>query len=365
MADEKISRRELMRDTAAAAAGITAGLGATKQASAAEAKAAKAAKAPAKAKTKTKTRSYNENMEYRRLGRTELWISAVSIGGHWKKIPHRGGSAGFKKNRAEVMAACIDHGINYIDACWNQEVTTYAEALGKNREKMYFGCSNGAFETRFPKWARSLAKMKEGLERGMKAAKLEYVDLWRITMHEQTSKRNTEKEIEIAFQALDWAKKSGKARFTGVSSHDRPWIAKAVAKYPQLEVIVTPYTAGTKKKPSGSMFDALKKHDVGMIGIKPFASGSIFKSRGKPDSPTKKEDDERARMVLRYVLCCEELTAAIPGLVTIDQVKNAAAAVKERRQFDLAEAKHYEQITQEMWANLPQDYEWLRDWEWV
>lgn len=360
MADEKISRRKLMRDTAAAAAGITAGVAATNQASAAEAKAAKAAPT-----AKTKTRSYNENMEYRRLGRTELWISAVSIGGHWKKIAHRGGSEGFKKNRAEVMAACLDHGINYIDACWNQEVTTYAAALGKKREKMYFGCSNGAFETRFPNWARSLDKMKEGLERGMKAAKLEYVDLWRITMHEQTSKRNTPAEIEIAMKALDWAKKSGKARFTGVSSHDRPWIAKAVAKYPQLEVIVTPYTAGTKKKPTGSMFDAVKKHDVGMIGIKPFASGSVFKSRGKPDSATKKEDDERARMILRYVMCCAELTAAIPGLVTIDQVKNAAAAVKERRQFDLAEAKRYEQITKEMWANLPQDYEWLRDWEWV
>ena len=363
MADEKMSRRELMRDSAAAAAGITAGLAAAKQASAAEAKVVPAVKEPAK--PELKTRSYNENMEYRRLGRTGLWVSAISIGGHWKKIPYRHGSKEFKKNRADVMAACIDHGINYIDACWNQEVTTYAEALGKRREKMYFGCSNGAFESRFKNWARSLSKMKEGLERGMKAAKLEYVDLWRITMHEQTRKRNTQAEIEIAMQALDWAKKSGKARFTGVSSHDRPWITEAVAKYPQLEVIVTPYTAGSKKKPTGSMFDAVKKHDVGLIGIKPFASGSVFKSRGKPDSPTKKEDDERARMVLRYVLCCEVLTATIPGLVTIDQVKTAAAAVKERRQFDLAEAKLYEQITREMWANLPEDHQWLRDWEWV
>jgi len=360
MADEGITRREFVQGTAAA--GAAAGIGASGLAAAAE-KAAPAAKAAAEAKTKT--RSFNEKMEYRRLGRTGLWLSAVSIGGHWKKIPFRHRSKEFKKNRAEVMAACIDHGINYIDACWNQEVTTYAEALGKRREEMYFGCSNGAFESRFKHWAGSLDKMKEGLQRGMKAAKLEYVDLWRITMHEQTSKRNSEKEIEIAMQALDWAKKKGLARFTGVSSHDRPWIAEAVAKYPQLEVIVTPYTAGTKQKPTGSMFESLKKHDVGMIGIKPFASGSVFKSRGKPDSSTKKEDDERARMVLRYVLCCEVLTAAIPGLITIDQVQTAAKAVQERRQFDLAEAERYKQITDEMWANLPEDYEWLRDWEWV
>jgi aryl-alcohol dehydrogenase-like predicted oxidoreductase len=138
-----------------------------------------------------------------------------------------------------------------------------------------------------------------------------------------------------------------------------------VAKYPQLEVIVTPYTAGSKVNPEGSMFDALKKHDVGMIGIKPFASGSVFKSRGAPDSATKEEDDERARLVLRYVLCCDALTAAIPGLITVDQVKNAARAVQERRQLDLAEQQKLDEIAKDMWKNLPRDYQWLRDWEWV
>jgi aryl-alcohol dehydrogenase-like predicted oxidoreductase len=207
--------------------------------------------------------------------------------------------------------------------------------------------------------------MKEGFEKGLKAGGLDYVDLWRITMHEQTSRRNTEDEIKIAMDALQWAKESGKARFTGVSSHDRPWIADVVGKYPQLEVIVTPYTAGSKRKPKGSMFEAFTKHDVGFIGIKPFASGAVFKSRGRPDSSTKKQDDDRARMVLRYVLSCEVLTAAIPGLITIDQVKTAAQAVRERRQFDIGEQQAYDEITRDMWANLPHQYTWLRDWEWV
>ena len=130
-------------------------------------------------------------------------------------------------------------------------------------------------------------------------------------------------------------------------------------------MIITPYSAGSKEKPQGSMFEALRKHDVGMIGIKPFASGNVFQSKGEPDSATKEEDDQRARMALRYVLLCDVLTAAIPGLITVDQVKNAAAAVKERRQFDLAENRRYEEMTREMWQNLPADYKWLRDWEWV
>lgn len=352
MTAHRVNRREFVQTTAVAAAGAATGAAVLGQPNAA------AAQAP----DPRKTRSYNENMEYRRLGRTGLMLSAVSMGGHMKRIPYRRGSEEFKKNRREVISAALDHGMNYIDACSSGEVRIYAEALGEKREKIYFGFDwTGG---RNPSVAGSLQKMKQGLDDGLKQAGLDYVDVWRVTLREQTT-RNTRKEIETVMAALEWGKTTGKARCTGVSTHHRPWVAQAVAKYPQLEVIVTPYTAGSKEKPVGSMFDALRRHDVGMIGIKPFASGMVFKSRGTPDSPTKEEDDERARMALRYVLCCDVLTAAIPGLITVDQVKNAAAAVRERRQLDLAEAKRYRQITHEMWANLPQDYGWLRDWEWV
>lgn len=352
MKRDGINRRQFVQTTAMAAAGATVGAGAL----------GNAIGGVAQSPDPTRTRSYNENMEYRRLGRTGLMVSAVSIGGHWKQMPFANGGADFKKNRREVMAACIDHGINYADPCGAGEVVVYAEALGKSREKIYFGFD--WWGGRNPEIAGSLDKMKQQLDTGLREAKLEYVDLWRVTMREQTT-LNSQKEIETVMAALEWAKQTGKARFTGVSTHHRPWIAEAVATYPQLEVVVTPYSAGSKEKPVGSMFDAVRKYDVGMIGIKPFASGSIFKSGGKPDSQTKQEDDERARLALRYVLCCDALSCAIPGLITIDQVKNAAAAVKERRQLDLAEVERFDELVREMWANLPPNYHWLRNWEWV
>jgi aryl-alcohol dehydrogenase-like predicted oxidoreductase len=309
-----------------------------------------------------KTRSYNENMEYRRLGRTNLMISAVSMGGHWKKIPYKAGTEEFKKNRRAVIHSCLDHGINYIDACTPSEVAVYSEALDGRREEIYFGFeSTGA---RKPEIAGSLEKLKHGLDEALKRCGLDYVDVWRLTMREQTT-RNSLQEIENVMAALEWGKKTGRARFTGISTHHRPWIADAVAKCPQLEVVITPYAAGSKEKPVGSMFDAFRKHDVGFIGIKPFASGTLFASQGVPDSATKREDDERARMALRYVLCCDVLAAAIPGLITVDQVKNAAAAVKERRRFDMAEAAHHQRLTASMWRKLPSNYHWLRNWEWV
>jgi aryl-alcohol dehydrogenase-like predicted oxidoreductase len=347
MIDHDMTRRQFVQSTAAAAGATVlgqAGAGATAGPDA------------------RKTRSYNENMEYRRLGRTNLMLSAVSMGGHWKRIPHAHGSADFKKNRREVMAACLDHGINYIDACWSGEVLVYAEALRGLRERIYFGFDwKGG---RDPKQSGSLDNMKQQLDQGLKQAGLDYVDIWRVTMREQIN-RNTLQEIETVVAALEWGKKTGKARYTGVSTHHRPWIAEAVARYPQLEVIVTPYSAGSKEKPVGSMFEAIRRNDVGLIGIKPFAGGTLFKSGGTPQSPSQEEDDERARLALRHVLCCDVLTCAIPGLITVEQVKNAAAAVRERRRFDLVESQRHQEITREMWANLPQEYQWLRQWEWV
>jgi uncharacterized protein len=352
MTERQVTRREFIQTTAAAAAAGTAAV----RGLAAQPEAAAVAPDP------RKTRSYNPDMEYRRLGRTGLMLSAVSMGGHWKQIPHPHGSDGFKKNRREVISAALDHGINYIDACSAGEVMVYAEALGDKRDRIYFG-----FDWtlgRDPDVAGSLERMKGGLDEGLRQAKLDYVDIWRVTLREQTT-LNTEKEIETIAAALEWGKKTGKARFTGVSTHHRPWIAQAVARYPQLDVIISPYSAGSKQKPVGSMFEELKAHDVGFIGIKPFAGGTVFGSKGVPDSATRQDDDRRARMALRYVLCCDVLTAAIPGLITVEQVKNAAAAVKERRTFDLAEAALYRKLTDEMWTNLPPDYTWLRDWHYV
>jgi predicted aldo/keto reductase-like oxidoreductase len=384
-----MTRREFMRDGTLAAAGLAVGLGAVAgQTARANETSCKTAAVGGLVKT---TRSYNSNMEYRRLGKTSLWISAISLGGHWKKVPYSFGTEGFKKNRRDVVGACIEHGINYIDACAGGELLAYADALRGRRDKMYLGCSYCEREMRNKGW-QTADKLLEALDDILSRAKLEYVDLWRITCYWKPSTNHTIEHEHAIVEALDKAKKTGKVRFTGISTHKHDWVIRMMQTYPNhIQVVVVPYTAGSKqaharvdpdKNPTGwkavadaeatydysmlSVIGAVKKNDVGWFGIKPFASGSIFKSRGWPDSPTKDIDDERARLTLRYILTNHALTAPIPGMVTVDQVKNAACAVTEHRKFDLAEAQRFEQAVSEMWANLPPDYQWLkREWEYV
>jgi len=360
MAGKGVTRRQFVQTSAVAAAGVAAGI----------------VKAGAANVDKAKILNYNENMEYRRCGKTNLMISAVSLGGHWKRIDkmvgrtggggwmdHDIGSSPFLKNRTEVVSRCIDVGINYLDACCRAEVCAYSKALKGRRDKMYLALSYCGKETRNPEY-RTAKKLLECFDELLKESGQEYTDLWRITCFEPGGRHTFDTSCELV-AALEKAKKQGKARFIGFSSHDRRWIKMMIEYFPQIEAVCTPYTAKTKQLPEDSLFDALKKCDVGFFGIKPFASNSIFKGDSSPDSEHAEADDRVARLAIRYILCNPIITAPIPGLVSIHQVDNMVKAVMERRQLDLAERRELEQVMDKAWANLPPGYEWLKDWEYV
>jgi len=365
----KLTRREFVRDSAVAAAGAAVGLAATETVHAGN---------PEKADT-SKIINYNPEMEYRRCGRKGWMVSAVNLGGHWKRLNtvvpglFQGRSwlsaptdnKEFEQNRYDVVTRCMERGINYIDACTAQEVIMYAKALKGRRDKMYLGYSWYQNESRSGNW-RSTEKLKESFTNGLKQAGLEYVDLWRITLHEQSSRHSNE-EIESAVGALAWAKKEGLARATGFSSHDRPHIKWMIETFTDvLDVIVTPYTAKTKVvNDEHGLWAAMQKLDVGWFGIKPYASGSVFKGDGSPDNPHYKEDNEMARLIIRAILCNPAITGPIPGMIRPEQVDNVALAVKERRELDVEEKAKLDRRMDEAWANLPYHYQWLKDWEYV
>lgn len=369
-----MKRREFVTRAAVAAGTLAAG-----EWSAAEAQSRKAAPA-----SRRSILNFNENMEYRRLGKTKLMVSAVCLGGHWKRVGKVAGlpidgcgyckqdmenlnHPGFAKNRYDVISRCIDLGINYVDACTGEEVLAYSKALKGRRQKMYMGYSWYKREPRQKEYRTSKALL-QGFDEGLKQAGLDYVDLWRITLPADNLPDLAELQRieEATFEALSKARKQGKARFTGISTHNRPWLKSIIEQYPaDLQVACTPYTANSKELPADSVFAAIRKHDVGVFGIKPFADNSLFKGDSSPNSPYREEDNQRARLAIRYILGNPAITAPIAGLLSMQQVENAAKAVMERRKLDAKESAHLERATTEMWARLRPSHQWLKNWEYV
>ena len=333
MTDNTKTRREFLRDSAALAASVAITMSGV---------------IPVKAKEvdTSKILNYNPNMEYRRQGSTNLMFSAVCLGGH---------SRSNQQQRNEIVSRCIDAGINYIDACWDGEVKRDAKALKGRRDKMYLSLSHGAREVRNENY-RTSKKLLGSLDELLRDSGQEYTDLWRITCFEPGGRHTFNTACEIV-DALEKAKKQGKARFIGFSTHDRRWIQFMIEYFPQIDCVCFPFTTMSRRAQTDSVFDALKKHDIGAFGIKPYAAGSLF-------TKSREENMKRGRLALRYILASNTVIP-IPGLNSIEELNNAVKAVKERREFDLKEQAYLDAVNCHALASLPSNYQWLKQWQYV
>ncbi len=381
----RVSRRGLFKTTSQAAIAAVV----TGQVLAAE----KGSTQPAVADGR-KILNFNPKMKYRRMGKTGLIISEVSLGGHWKN--RNGGRywdqftndevpQDVAKNRTEVVSACIDKGINYLDITTAAECLSYGAALAGRREKMHVGADDHRLCIRHDDNCNVAAQVKN-VEECLRRLKTDYLDIWRVQAKMDGSSQDA--HMEACLEAAERCKKAGKIRHFGCSSHNRKWLQHVVNTFPGVEMIVFPCTAITKKAGGpiakdnleervahglaedlgGSIFDAVRKNDVGIVTIKPFAGGQVFKNPGK--FPVMgvglKEENDLARLTLMCILTLhQEITCVVPGLTTMYEVDNAARASQLRELADLSPAERdwLRQATVDGLASLPEDYHWLREWE--
>ena len=390
MGKDKLSRRAFMRNTSMAAAGTVAGALAGK--GQAETKSCCSGPGPAPSSSAS-ILNYNQKMHYRRLGKSGLMVSEVSLGGHWKnrnagrywdhfaneKVP-----PDVARNRTDVISASIDCGINYLDITTAAECLCYGVALKGRRDKMYVGADIHNLGPRNSSFCNVKSQTHNG-DTCLRMLQTDYLDIWRPQA--QMNGSNTDAEIESLIETFQKLHKAGKVRHLGISSHSRPWFEHVIGKYPEFEMLIFPCSAKTKVKGKApikgnveevnpgygsdqtqSIFQRVIEKDVGVVTIKPYFGGSLFKSIGKVKFPVmgvgSKEENDMARLTLQCILANEAITAAVPGLSTVYEVENAARASYTRLLgVTAAEKEWLMRITDERWANLPQEYEWLRDWE--
>jgi aryl-alcohol dehydrogenase-like predicted oxidoreductase len=388
MSNNKLSRRSFIHKVSMATAGTVAGALAGKgQVS------AKAGDKKVKIDT-SKILNYNPKMRYRRLGKTNLMISEISLGGHWRapwrdrrggwwwgKSIKNGVSDKIAKNRTDVVSKAIDCGMNYLDITGAEECIAFGTALKGRRKKMIVGADDSQLCPRHDEFCNVKAQV-HNVEECLRNIGTDYLDIWRIQA--KMDGTNTDADVEVMIEAFGKLQKAGKVLHLGISSHSRPWAQHVIEKYPQVEMFIFPCTAKTKEKgksptrenieernagygpDSKSIFQSLKEQDVGLITIKPFFGGRLLKSNNKPKTGAgNKEDNDLARLTLQCILNLNDaITAVIPGLSTVYEVENAARASYTRPLgLTAADKEWLMSKTDRRWALLPQKYLWLSEWQ--
>ncbi|KPL12263.1 hypothetical protein AMJ85_01365 [candidate division BRC1 bacterium SM23_51] len=311
----------------------------------------------------SKILNFNPKMGYRRLGKTGVMISEVSLGGH--------GSLGLQ-NRVEVLERAAELGMNYLDTNIVEECTQYGEALRGKRDNWHIG---------FASWPQKITEEYEEhlskerfvreIEARLKHYKTDTLDIWRpvgATWGEgQTSIPTmlmvSRRALDMVVEVFEKVHREGKVRWLGISAHNPKVFRRVLNGYPQFSVILFPCLFLTRELGGDSLLALAKKKDVGVIGIKPFGAGTTF---GIRPSEIKGKLDKRAHLLVKRMLHDLSVSAVIPGVNTTEQLEeNVRGSYERDRPLTAEDRRALRECRQNFYANLTSEYQWLRQWETV
>lgn len=254
---------------------------------------------------------------YRTLGRTGLKVTVVSFGAMLTPEP-------------EVIVVALDHGVNYIDTARkymsgkNEEIV--AKGIKGRRDKIFLA-------TKTLPDSRSKIGITQDVEASLRGLKTDYIDV--IQLHNLTDKRRI--FIPETREALLTLKQQGKVRFLGVTTHtNQAEVLNAVVNDPErlFDTCLVAYNFKSDQATERAIARAAGAGG-GIIAMKSQAGGYQTQALGKI-SPH--------QAALKWVLQNPNITAAIPGMKSIAQLKEDLAVMG--MPFKLAERQLLERYAE-------------------
>ncbi len=235
-------------------------------------------------------------VEHRPLGKTGLKVTAVSMGVMNCSDP-------------AVLLRAFDLGINFYDTadCYmrglNEEMV--GKAFEGKRTKVFI-------QTKVH--PDSEKKMRASVETSLRRLRTDYIDVlvWHgLSTPEEVSDPHL-------FEFMSKMKKEGKIRFTGFASHRQmALLLHEAAKSNLHDVAMVSYNF-THSKEMKEAIALAAKSGIGVVAMKTQAGGYKKEKMGGL-SPH--------QAALRYVLMDRNVSCAVPGVTTIDQIEECAAVM--------------------------------------
>lgn len=299
-------------------------------------------------------------MELRKLGKSELNISAVSmgcwaIGGSWGKVSD--------DESMKALHAAVDAGVNFFDTADvygdGRSERLVGRLLRERSEQLYVATKAGRRLSSHVASGYNAENLHAFVDRSLKNLALERVDL--LQLHCPPSEVY---ERDDVFAALENMKQAGKIRHYGVSI-EKVSEGLSALRYDgvvSIQVIFNPF----RLKPAEQLFEQASARGVGILARVPLASG-LLTGKLKADSAFEADDhrnfnrqgeafdigetfsgvpyDLGLRLVeelralvpegatlsqwaLRFILDHPAVTCAIPGGKNAEQIRQNAAAME-------------------------------------
>ncbi|MEW6244637.1 MAG: aldo/keto reductase [Bacillota bacterium] len=260
-------------------------------------------------------------MQYRDFGRHGFKVSALGFGTMRLPVIDGDNRKVDEDEAIKMIRYAIDHGVNYLDTAYPYHGGHSENVLGKALKDGYRERIKVA--TKLPVW---LLKTQEDFEKylseQMERLKLQHIDLYLLHALDRNLWKTVE-ELDL-LECLENAKREGRVGLTGFSFHDNLDLFKQIVdSYPwdfcqiQLNYVDDTFQAGVE----GLKYAAAQ--GIPVVIMEPIKGGRL--AENQPEEVGQILDRAAVRRTpaewaLRWVLNHSEVTVALSGMSTMQQV---------------------------------------------
>ena len=238
--------------------------------------------------------SKGSTFTYQTLGKTGLKVTRVGFGS-------------MITSDQSVIERAADLGVNYFDTARGYQNGNCERMVGaalKGRRNRVYISTKSAAQTK----EEALAQ----LDTSLKELGVDYVDIWYL--HAKSKPEDLKDEL---IEAQQMARKAGKIRFAGVSTHSgqKELVPAIVARKDHFDVLLTAYNFSTEPFVEEAIRQA-SDAGLGVVAMKVMAGGKRAK-----DKVLRTLQQEGAMLAaLKWALRNERVNTAIPSITDNDQL---------------------------------------------
>lgn len=262
-------------------------------------------------------RNFNPNMHYRRLGRTNLMVSAVSFGGAFHYGP---GALTDTAEIQQIFDKSLELGINYFDTSPDYGTESYFAYISPKREQYFLATKVNTM---------SATGARAEVENSLKVMKTDYLDV--IQTHYKPQNEDWAGTLE-ALQELHKLKEEGKVRFVGFTHHSYDILKTALSKHSDLfDMILLLYSFHSETDGAKEIIKLAQSKDIGTAAMKVFRGASETWEKRMAQWKADAINWERlnalidnstsvAQACVKYVLKNPLLSTAVLGMQSVENV---------------------------------------------
>lgn len=316
-------------------------------------------------------------MNYNRTGKSGLLLPQISLG-----LWHNFGSVDNFTNGENIVKAAFNRGITHFDLANNygpipgSAESNFGKILKNNfqgnlRDEIIISTKAGykMWDGPYGDWG-SRKYLLSSLDQSLKRMDLEYVDIF------YSHRFDPETPLEETMMALDYAVRSGKAIYAGISNYNAEQTTKATEILKQLGTPCLIHQAKYSmfgREPENGLLDVLEEKGVGCIAFSPLAQGLLTDKylKGIPENSrafnpnghlqleeiseekvqkiialneiAKQRNQSLAQMALAWLLKDNRITSVLIGASSVNQLHNNIESL-DNLDFSESELEQIEKI---------------------